>query len=309
MLPIFEIFLNKDEDAVKLSLVEDGAIKENFIYFNDEKPVKLEFDDDKHIVTGPAMIPNKLIYRNDSLGERYVFYSQKSIVEFADMFLNKFKNKINIDHSNTMINARIIESYFARENNEFNVIQGSWMLALKILDNDVWQRIKDGSLKAFSVEGMFVNQLVEMSIQKEKQDMKETLKEKILSAIDKILFESSENVEKQEEVKEEFEMVEGADVANKVDEKVAEAQAIVDQTAPEALTMDMVKTLLEELRKSIVDEFAPMVEEMSNIKKEMTSTKEKVEEFSNQPISQSVVEDITAAPQKNEPKAAKFFRK
>lgn len=310
MLPIFEIFLNEDEDSVKLSLVEDGAIRENFIYFKENEKIKLVFNDEKHIVVGPAMVPDKLIYRNDSLGERYVFYSENSIIEFADMFLNKFKNKINIDHSNKMIDARIIESYFAKEDNEFNVAKGSWIIALKILDDNVWSRIKEGSLKAFSIEGMFVNQLVEMAIQNQKTNMKENLKEKLLKAIDSIFFETTEVVEEtKEEVKENFELVETAEIAIDVDEKVAEAQMIVEETAPEALTIEMVKTLLEELRKSILEELNPVMEEMKELKTEVSTTKDKVEEFSNQAIVPSVTEEVTVTSvSKNEPKSAKFFK-
>ena len=46
-----------------------------------------------------------------------------------------------------------------------NVPTGSWMLSLKIDNEDVWNEIKSKNVKGFSIEGLFTHQLQKMSKQ------------------------------------------------------------------------------------------------------------------------------------------------
>lgn len=122
-LPVYEIFL-EDNENIALSLVKNPAIEETFIYF-DEDTMKLEFNDEQMIVKGPALIPNKKIFRSDSIGDRYVFMSEDTVKKFAEYLINKQGIKFNSGHSNNIIEANIVESYFTSKTNEFNVPEGS----------------------------------------------------------------------------------------------------------------------------------------------------------------------------------------
>ena len=134
-LPIYELQI-ENTDQIGLALVDFPAIEENFMFFNDEA-IKMQFNDEKMMVRGPALIPNKLIYRNDALGERYIYFSEDTIIRFVELLMSKEKNKFNIGHSDQYLNATLIESYFAPEDNDFNVPKNSWIVGLKVKDATV----------------------------------------------------------------------------------------------------------------------------------------------------------------------------
>jgi hypothetical protein len=322
-LPIYEIFIiEQDETTDKLTngveigvaLVSNPAIKEQFIFFEDEK-IQMIFNDEKMIVKGPAMIPNRLMYRNDNLGERYVYYSKETIYEFVEMLMNKKENKFNLSHTFNYTDLNIIESYFAKEPNEFGVPEGSWIVSAKVKDNDTWNKIKAGEVKGFSIQGLFGNELVEFSesFNKKQNGNMNELKQKLLSAINNILFDEKpveETPVVEEHKVEEFEMVDSQEVATNVEEKIDEAEAVVESATDEALTIESVKALLEQLKASIVDEMnAKMNDVQTQVAEQMSKVNMKVEEFSNQPISQSVVEEVANPKTSKTSKASEYFRK
>lgn len=196
-LPIFELFVEDSED-IGLALVGMPAIEQDFMYFNEE-PVKMQFNDEKQMIVGPALIPNQLIYRNDALGERYIYFSEETIVKFVELLMSKEKNKFNLGHTDNYLDAILIESYFAKEDNEFNVAKGSWIVGLKVRDIDVWEQIKNGDFKGFSVQSLFSNELISFNKlnnnnNKDKENMSK-LKEKISTALNSVLFPDEKKVD------------------------------------------------------------------------------------------------------------------
>lgn len=303
--PIYEVFIIEDKlDYLFLSLVDEPAIEENFIYFNKEKEI-LTFVDDKMIVKGPAIIPGLKIPRMNNGELYYTFFSEDTTRRFAELFLNnKKQNKINLMHKDIYFDASIIESYFANTDNEFNVPEGSWIVSLKINDENVWKMIKEGKLQGFSVQAMFGKYLVFKKEEKNKME----LKDKLFAAISSVLF--SEET-KTDEKSEEFVAVESDVVEEVVENVVEETAMIVEESAPEVLTIEMVKTLLLELenkiKESIMGQLQPINEEVNEFKK---SVNEKIEAFSNQEIKNvSVKEEITTGVKINDNPAVKYFVK
>lgn len=288
-LPIFEITIKEDEEYLGLSLVNNPAIGENYIYFNDEVEIKMDFNDEQMIVKGPALIPDKLIYRNDNLGERYIYFTKESIKKFAELLVNKNKNKFNTEHTNNYINANIIESYFTSKENEFNVPEGSWIISLHVLDNDVWNKIKSGEYQGFSVQGLFANEMVKFMSDK-KENKKMELKEKLLNAINVVLFGEEEQVEVETNIEE-------------------ENLPVIEEEKSEIITENVIdySEKFVELNNTINDLNTKI--EQYDIKFE--ELKKLVEEYSKQPISQSVIaeEVATASPLKGISKATKYFTK
>lgn len=160
----YELVFNKDEQGVfKISLVKDPAIESTLMHFNAEKPKLFHFtQDEKRIVFAPAMIPNKLIFRNDVNGENaQVFYTSETIDQLQK---NYFKNGHN---SNTNINHQAedetgvypFESWIVQDPKNdkanamgFDVPQGSWMMGYKIDNDQVWEQVKSGNLDGLSIE-------------------------------------------------------------------------------------------------------------------------------------------------------------
>lgn len=69
-------------DLFAVSLVEDPAIESNFIALSKERiPIKLE--DEKRLLVGAALVPNKPIYRNVNGKEFYISFDEATIEKLA----------------------------------------------------------------------------------------------------------------------------------------------------------------------------------------------------------------------------------
>lgn len=128
---------------------------------------KFEFktDDEKRIVLGPAMIPNQKIFRKDKNGDPYyVYFSSETIKMIAEKYM---KNKY-LDNNDQMHNGEavkdvyVIESWIIEdeENDKskkygFNLPVGSWMVSMKVKNDDIWEKVKNKELNGFSVSGFF----------------------------------------------------------------------------------------------------------------------------------------------------------
>jgi hypothetical protein len=148
-----------------ISLVEHPAVEIGFLKFNDDKPIQLQFNDDKHIITGVAMLADTPIYRNNEhYGEHYVVFSKQTIRNIVEKYAKfGYQNIVNIEHSaDRFVNdVYMIESYLIDKErgiipNEFkDVPDGSWIVSYKINNLAVWDEIKAGNVLGFSIEGLF----------------------------------------------------------------------------------------------------------------------------------------------------------
>ena len=287
--PVYELFV-EDSEYIGLALVDTPAIEQDFMYFSEE-PVKMQFNEDKMMIKGPALIPNQLIYRNDALGERYVYFSAETIVKFVELLMSKEKNKFNLGHTDKYLDAVLIESYFVGEENEFGVPKDSWVVGLKVRDKEAWKSIKDGTFKGFSVQSMFSNELVNLMSNNKKETMS-NLKDRLMDAINSVVFPEETKVALEETVEE---------VVEPVAEPVAVVEEIVEETIEEKL---------EALKEAILIEVDKRIEQMVlAIGEEVAKVDEKVEEFGKQPLATSVKEEVDTPKQNKGSKASAFFSK
>ena len=290
-MPIYELFV-EDSEFIGLALVDSPAIEQDFMFFS-EQPVKMQFNEDKMMVKGPALIPNQLIYRNDALGERYVYFSSETIVKFVELLMSKEKNKFNLGHTDKYLDAVLIESYFVGEENEFGVPKDSWVVGLKVRDKEAWESIKNGTFKGFSVQSMFSNELVKLMSNNKKETMS-NLKERLMDAINSVVF-PTENVAFEETVVE-----------------PAQVEAVEPEVAPEVVEEIVEETIDEKLvalKEEILAEVDKRIEAMVlAIGDEVAKVDEKVEEFGKQPLDNKKVKEVVANPVKSN-KASAFFSK
>ena len=130
------------------------------------------FDDEKRIVVGAAMVPNKMIHRYDGQGNLYyVFFSKKSIKQMADKFLKeKRTDETSVEHDGVKLGSDkvfVTESWVSEDPTldkshfyGFELPAGTWFVAMKVNDDKVWKMIKEKSLTGFSVEGLFAEKSV-----------------------------------------------------------------------------------------------------------------------------------------------------
>lgn len=162
-LPIYELKLDKNTDGVYcISLVDFPAIEQDFLVFDAQEEIKFtKVDEEKHIVYGPAMIPDMAIYRRDESGrEYYVKFSKETIAQIAQKFhKDNCIYNISVGHETDVNGCYVFTSYIIdRENGldpvQFrNIADGSWIVGVKVDNDNVWNAIKNTDLlRGFSVE-------------------------------------------------------------------------------------------------------------------------------------------------------------
>ena len=122
--------------------------------------------DEKMIITGPAMTPNTLIPRRSEDGKNFhVYFTEETIEKISKKFFEFNKtNNTDVNHNgDVVIDNTLLESWIVEDTEMdkskllgFDVPKGTWMVSYKINDQDTWQKIKDGSLNGFSIEGKFI---------------------------------------------------------------------------------------------------------------------------------------------------------
>ena len=123
-------------------------------------------DDDKMIITGPAMTPSILIPRKDADGNTFhVYFSEETIEKISQKFLEENKqHRTDVNHDNNVVEDNtLLESWIVTDPDVdksktlgFDVPKGTWMVSYKINDKDTWNKIKDGDLNGYSITGNFI---------------------------------------------------------------------------------------------------------------------------------------------------------
>lgn len=170
-LEIFELFIDEDNDLngiEAISIVENPAIEEDFIFLKEQGKLELaKVDEDKRILMGAALIPNKKIYRNNGLQEYYIFFSEDTVRKASEMFLTKGKqNNSTLEHEDKLEGLSVVESWIIEDEKQdksrkydFNLPVGTWMVSVKVNNDDVWNQVKAGEVKGFSIEGYFADKM------------------------------------------------------------------------------------------------------------------------------------------------------
>ena len=125
------------------------------------------FNAEQRLVVGPAMIPDKMIIRrNEITGEiYYVYFSSDTIKKLQQKFMKeKLLDKTNLEHGRRFLkDVDVVESWIVDdpERDKQQVFgmdypAGTWMITMKVTDDDTWEKDKDGKLKGFSVQGYFL---------------------------------------------------------------------------------------------------------------------------------------------------------
>lgn len=152
-----------DSETYAISMVESPAIESDFVALSkeEEKRVFLE-SEERHMVYGAALIPDKDIYRNNGEQEFYISFTKESIEKMSQDFMKNYRqNEVTLDHDEMANDITITESWLVEDPYKdkanalgINVPKGTWMVGMKVNQIDVWERVKSGELKGFSVESM-----------------------------------------------------------------------------------------------------------------------------------------------------------
>lgn len=191
-LDVIELFIddNNNEDGVyAISLVEFPAIEENFVALNQHRVEFKTINEEKRIIVGLALVPNKKIYRRRGEYEYYIQFSEDTVRKASEIYLKSNRsNHTTLEHQTMTNGVSVIESWIVEDERMdksnlygLNATKGAWVVTMKIDNDSVWQDIKDRKYLGLSIEGLFSDNFGDS----EPEDMSED--EKKLQEILKIL--------------------------------------------------------------------------------------------------------------------------
>jgi hypothetical protein len=199
-MEIIELLIdeNKIESGINaVSVVESPAIEENFVALKKHEVELKEVDGEKRILMGAALIPNKQIYRKNGDKEFYIYFSEDTVRKASELFLMRAnQNNATLEHEKKMLDGMsVVESWIIEDEKQdksakygFNLPKGTWMISMKVNNDEIWNKVKAGEVKGFSIEGYFVDKY-EMSLQESEED-------RLINAIrDLILKDEQYNLE------------------------------------------------------------------------------------------------------------------
>jgi hypothetical protein len=145
-----------------MGLVSTPAIEENWIALSKLK--MSEVKEERRMLYGPALIPDKHILRVDknTQEEYYIVFEKQTIYNAAHRFLkNNLHHNHTFEHQFPITGATVVETWIVESEQDksrhlgFDLPAGTWMVGVYIEDDELWGEVKNGTIKGFSIEGMF----------------------------------------------------------------------------------------------------------------------------------------------------------
>jgi len=146
-----------------ISLVDKPAIEAGWIALRDDRDIPQLFatQAEKRTITGPALIPNKAIYRKGEGGEEYEVLFRTDVVEAiaAKYMKEKRTDQVTAMHEIGVNGVYVTELWLIADTEKdkaaalgMTLPVGTLMVTMKIDNDEIWAGIKDGSLTGYSIE-------------------------------------------------------------------------------------------------------------------------------------------------------------
>lgn len=290
-----------DSETYAISLVEAPAIESEFIALEKQEEKQQVFleSNEKHLVVGAALIPDKDIYRNDGEHEFYINFTKESIERMSQDFMKEYRqHEVTTDHEDVANEVCVVESWLVADSYKdksnalgISVPEGTWMVAMKVNNIDTWERIKAGELKGFSVESLisleeFSKIDNNMSIETDEMNFWTKMKEVLAEVFSKKVEEVVDEPQTEEVALEEQPVNEPAQPATEPSEPVVEPEPA---PAPEPAPEPAQEPVNEPVEAPKVDN-SKLEELIGNLKAEIEALKqsneglqEKIKDMGKQP--------------------------
>lgn len=165
-IPVYQAVISDEETGMfKISLVDAPAVMSDFQAFDAErKPMLYAIsDEEKRLVRGCIMRADFPIYRTDpKMGEYYIIYKADTIRQMAEKYLLEGRqNSVNLMHEEgSDVEGVQMVQYFIKGDGVSvegfdECADGSLFGEFHITNDEVWDQIKAGTYKGFSLEGVF----------------------------------------------------------------------------------------------------------------------------------------------------------
>ena len=196
-----------DSETEAISMVTEPAIESDFVFLSKDKAIVKEAfsNDEKHMVYGAVLRPDFPIYRNDGENEYYLEFTSESIERMArDYMMNYRQGNVTIQHEEYANEVFMVESWIKQDMDKDKSVSvgldkslpiGTWFCGFYVNNNDVWERIKSGELKGFSVEAMIDLEDFAKVKKEDEFEMNESFWDKLKSIVNEALGKKEEKME------------------------------------------------------------------------------------------------------------------
>jgi len=274
----------ENEGVYALSVVENPAMEDMWIALA-EHPQKIELaqvNEEKRLLLGAALIPNKRIYRNIDGNEFEMFFTAETIEKLAHSFMrNQNNNNSSLEHELKLEGMSVVEAWTV-ENPETDKSanygktypKGTWVTMMKVENEDMWSKVKNGEIKGFSIDALLGLEQVQLktNINNMNEEVKKSIVQEVLDGV-KALFSA----------KEETPEVENMEVQP---EAVTE---VVEEFDKEAFMAEVIETVKTEFSAQADERLEAVKLELSTKIDELTKENETLKiELNKQPEVESV---------------------
>jgi len=168
-MEIFELVIDEQADAYgiqAISLVAEPAIEADWVALSTQYNFQTT-DKERRVVMGPALIPDKPIYRRNDEQEFHIWFSKETVRKAMELYFKAGnQNRATLEHEVPLNGTTVIESWIVEGEQDksrmygMNVPRGTWMVSMKIYSDAIWQEwVKENRIKGFSIEGMFTRKV------------------------------------------------------------------------------------------------------------------------------------------------------
>ena len=167
---IVELIIDEESDVAveAISIVNSGAIEEDFIALKSQEFKLAEVDKERRILMGALLIPNKPIYRRSGDDEYYIYFSKETVLKASQMYLMQGnQNNSTLEHQYKIQGLSLVESWLVEDKVHDKSVKygmdlplGSWVGSVKVNNVKIWNEfVKTGKVKGFSIEGYFADKM------------------------------------------------------------------------------------------------------------------------------------------------------
>ena len=178
-MKIIELIIDEGEDngVNAISLVKNPAIESDFFALKSDEVLLKTIDDDKRLLVGALLIPNKPIMRKNEEGNYYIYFSKDTVEKASQKFLiNNNQHNATLEHKMPLTGMTLVESWIVENKKQdksayygLDVPVGTWMGTMKVQNEETWQEVKSGKIKGFSIEGYFADKIEASKYDPEKE--------------------------------------------------------------------------------------------------------------------------------------------
>lgn len=302
-------------DVFAVSLVDAPAVESNFIALSKQKqPINFKIQsEEKRMLYGVALRADFDIYRCYGEEEFYINFSKDAVRRLMTKFMkNHAQNNFTTDHMDFAQGLTVVESWIVDnvDNDKANNLglenfsEGSWIIGVKVDDDEMWQSVKEGRWCGFSVEAFCDLEEITKEIKNNKHKSDKVMAKKsvkmdeILENIKNIINDAIDNAEGQDaEVQEEVveeaaeEVVDAVDNTEETTEETVEAaeETPAEETEPEQVAEEAIETVEDnaETEEEAAEDLQAVVDtlqaEIDTLKAENEELKKKNQKMSKMP--------------------------